>query len=69
MEETEQSLLPVTFQLIEQVETQQCGCEGWSEAAGCGSSTCTLAPAAAVLCFIVELIEYSQCFSLKAISE
>lgn len=66
MEETEQTLQPVTFQLTEQVEIQQCGCvEGWTKAAGCGSSPCTLAPVIAVLCFIVKLIEYSQCFSLK----
>lgn len=35
MEEPEQTLQPVTFQLIEQVETQQRGCvEGWNEAVG-----------------------------------
>lgn len=66
MEETEQTLQPVTFQLIEQVETRV---QGWSEAAGWGSSTCAVAPVIAVLCFIVKLMEHSQCCSLKAISE
>lgn len=64
---------------MEQVGTQQCDCvEGWSVAAECGTGwwtlqlvlcPCTLAPAVALLYTIVQPIEYSQCLSLKAISE